>query len=499
MVDVPGFDVYIDGACERFEFAHGVVGGPEPLSWWKLFLNESLTVSLSRMVNLSADEVRDGVIAHLRRHYPEMCRHWFDAIEPISLDGGTLKLLVNEPVQLKYLRRTCIDYFNEAAAAVSGHLLAVNFLSEEEARAEATSANGRSRYSHSLAGGASDEMVLSPDYTFDNFIVGPGNRLAHAAAIAVAAKPGEAYNPFFIHSGVGLGKTHLLQAIAQQLLRNRRETNIYYIPCEEFVNQFLDHVAKGEMADFRHRYREVEVLMIDDIHYLAERDRIQEEFFHTFNTLHQAGRQIILSSDASPNEIPDLEERLVSRFSCGLVVRIEKPCYETRMAILKKKAQLRNLNLPDDVISLIASSLENNIRELEGAITKLHMLAKVNGIPVDLDMTREAIGDRCATNGTQMPTIQTITDVVVDYYNVKRSDLLSKKRHKSIALPRQVCMALARDLTRFSLQEIGGFFGGRDHTTVLHAVKSIRDRRIIDDNLDSDVTRLEQLLTTGAA
>ncbi|MCH7545265.1 MAG: chromosomal replication initiator protein DnaA [Planctomycetes bacterium] len=433
-----------------------------------------------------------------------MCRHWFDDIEPLEISGGTLRLLVKEPVQLKYLQRCCVEQFTEAAQSVTGRLLAVRFVGDADL-VESHPAPRDDSINPEFVNGDStdrgllssdDDMLISPDYSFDNFIVGPGNRLAHAASYAVAQKPGRAYNPLFIHGGVGLGKTHLLQAICQLAIRHRPSMRIYYVSCNGFMTQFLDAVQAGLMAQFRHRFRNVDILVIDDIHDLSKRDRTQEEFFHTFNSLYQTGRQIILSSDALPNEIPDLEERLTSRFNCGLVARIEKPCYETRVAIVKNKSNLRNLDLPDDVASYIAAKIDSNIRELEGAITKIQGLALISNTPINLDLAKQAIGEPTGSSQSANPTIQEIIDAITGYYDVKLTDLLSKRRHKSIALPRQIGMWLARKHTRFSLEEIGSYFGGRDHTTVMHAIRMIDSKRERDNTLDMDVTRLEDQIST---
>jgi chromosomal replication initiator protein len=337
-------------------------------------------------------------------------------------------------------------------------------------------------------------MLLSPDYTFESFVVGPDNRLAHAAASAVAQQPGRAYNPFFVHGSVGLGKTHLLQAICQQSMRNNPDMRIYYTSCNAFMNQFLEAVQDGDMGSFRHRFRNYDLLVVDDIHDLSKRDTSQEEFFHTFNTLYQGGRQVVLSSDAPPNEIPDLEERLTSRFGCGLVANIERPCYETRVSIVKSKAALRSLELPDDVAGYIAARIDTNIREIEGAITKIQTMAMLDGIDIDLALTKKSIGNQVKLNGPAQLTIQDILDTVSGYYGLKLTDLLSKRRHKSVSLPRQIGMYLARKHTRFSLGEIGGYFGGRDHTTVMHAVRSIDGRRTGDNHLDQDINQLESVL-----
>jgi len=446
-------------------------------------------------------ELRRSLVAHLRSNHPDMCRAWFDDIEPVDLANGVLRLCVREPVQLKYLQRCCVDPFTEAAQAATGLLVAVRFVSPEDAEADRATTMSSISPTRSAAVPASEgidlaaeQMVLSPDYVFDNFIVGPGNRLALMAANAVSEKPGRAYNPYFIHGGVGLGKTHLLQAICQRILRDRPDANICFISCSTFMDLFHECVKAGRMQDFRHHFRTADVLVIDDIHFLSKHEQSQEEFFHTFNALYQSGRQIVLSSDAAPSEIPDLEERLTSRFNCGLVARIERPCYETRVAIIKAKAALHDLDIPDDVPAYIAARLDTNIRELEGALTKIRGFALAEGRPITLELAKRALADdlsRTSGDETAAPSIQAIIDSVTRYYDVKLTDLLSKRRHKSITVPRQICMWLARRHTRFSLEEIGSYFGGRDHTTVMHAIRAINRRRDEDSTFSDDIDRLE--------
>jgi chromosomal replication initiator protein len=446
-------------------------------------------------------ELRRALISHLRTNHPDMCRAWFDDIEPVDLANGVLRLCVREPVQLRYLQRCCVDPFTEAAQSATGLLVAVRFVSPEDTEADRVASNGsssRPATSSSTSGDgidlAAEQMVLSPDYVFDNFIVGPGNRLALMAANAVSEKPGRAYNPYFIHGGVGLGKTHLLQAICQRILRDRPDANICFISCSTFMDLFHECVKAGRMQDFRHHFRTADVLVIDDIHFLSKHEQSQEEFFHTFNALYQSGRQIVLSSDAAPSEIPDLEERLTSRFNCGLVARIERPCYETRVAIIKSKADLHDLDIPDDVPAYIAARLDTNIRELEGALTKIRGFALAEGRPITLELAKRALADdlaRSSNDETAAPSIQAIIDSVTRYYDVKLTDLLSKRRHKSITVPRQICMWLARRHTRFSLEEIGSYFGGRDHTTVMHAIRAINRRRDEDSTFSDDIDRLE--------
>jgi chromosomal replication initiator protein len=463
---------------------------------------------------------RVSLNGYLRKHHADLCRHWFDDIEPLDVQSGVLRLVVREPVQLRYLQRCCVPQFTEAAQAITGRLLAVRFIGPDEAietppapPERRGSASSREAPEPRPSGETTvvsatetrvqpepddfhldDQVLLSPDYAFEHFVVGPENRLAHAAAMAVAEKPGRAYNPFFIHGGVGLGKTHLLQAICQAMLRRAPRTRIVYISCNTFMDLFHDAVRAGRMSDFRSRFRTADVLVIDDIHFLSKHEQTQEEFFHTFNALYQAGKQLVLSSDAAPHEIPALEERLTSRFSCGLVARIDRPSYETRVAILKAKAALHDLQIPDEVPAYIAARIDSNIRELEGALTKVRGMAMAHHVEVSLDLAKSALNESQPMTGAGQPTIQSIIETVSRFYDVKLTDLLSKRRHKSVALPRQVCMWLARRHTRYSLEEIGGYFGGRDHTTVMHAIKTINARRGDDAQLLNDVERLEEQL-----
>ena len=418
----------------------------------------------------------------------------------MGVSGGVLWVRAHSQVHRDYLARHCREPFNQAARLASGRLLSVGFLgpddpdpvqSEPGAAAQpplAVKARPPRRSRTSLA--------INPDYAFDQFVVGPGSRLAHAAAVAIASQPGEAYNPFFVHGNVGLGKTHLLQAICLRISQNDPAFRIFYTSCEGFMTEFMEAVQEGLLTDFRHRFRDVDVLVIDDIHCLAKRDRTQEEFFHTFNTLHQAGKQIILSSDAPPEEIPDLEDRLISRFQWGFVAEITPPCYETRVAILKKKAQLRGLQIPEEVACFVANRGHRNIRELEGALTKIQVLAGVEDREIDVDLARLALGQTPRPESEM--NIQTIIDAVVDYFGVRLADLQSKRRPRSIAVPRQVCMHLAREYTRHSLEEIGGYFGGRDHTTVMHALKAVRIRRDQDEQFRESLEVLDQRIRVAA-
>ncbi len=450
-------------------------------------------------------EVWVEILSYLRDNHSAVCRKWFEEIEPVRIEGGVFNVRLEHPIRRQYLERECSEHFTEALQAVTGRLMSVRFVEDEEPEAEAPSGPAVAASNGSMSGmrkapasSSASPLAIVPDYTFENFIVGPENRLAHAAAKAVSSNPGKTYNPLFIHGGVGLGKTHLLQAICLALLNDFEDLSIYYVSCDEFMTQFMDAVQAGQMHDFRHRFRDVDVLVIDDIHFLAKRDRTQEEFFHTFNSLYQAEKQIILSSDAPPNEIPDLESRLVSRFQSGLVVQVNVPTYDTRVQIVKQKAKIRDITLEDDIACYIASRSATNIRELEGAITKVHMQSIADSKPLSLEIAKAALGSGDEEAIKPQVTISNIIETVTAFYGVKLTDLQSRRRQKSIALPRQVCMYLARRHTRFSLEEIGGYFGGRDHTTVMHAVKTIDRKRNEDYDFGRLVTSLEEQIEVAS-
>ena len=317
-----------------------------------------------------------------------------------------------------------------------------------------------------------DQPVLNLRLTFDAFVVGPSNRLAHAASLAAAESPGGAYNPLFIHGACGLGKTHLLQAVCHHLLERDPNARVMYLSCEAFVSDFIRALGTNQVEAFRTRYRSADVLVVDDIHFLANKERSQEEFFHTFNTLYSRTRQVLLSSDSPPADIPTLTERLVSRFKWGLVARLDPPSFETRQAIIRQKAEARGLKITDEVTSFLAERVSTNVRDLEGAVIRLTGYASLSGRTLDLELASEVLNE---TGSKQTGlTIESIQAVVAQTYKVKCSELTGKRRPKSIAYPRQVAMYLARKLTGKSLEEIGKAFGGRDHSTVLHACEKIR-------------------------
>jgi len=338
-----------------------------------------------------------------------------------------------------------------------------------------------------LLGGS--DVTLNPYNRFDNFVVGPCNRFAHAACVGVAEQPGKTYNPLFIHGSSGLGKTHLMQSLCHSSLERAPRTRILYLSCETFVNHFISALEHGSLSKFRDKYRSVNVLVVDDIHVLANKEKTQEEFFHTFNTLYNAGAQIVLSSDSPPVEIPTLQERLVSRFSWGLVTRLETPCYETRVAILKRKGRERGRDLPDELTRFLAERIETNVRELEGAVNKLLGFASLSGQELSLQLARQCLRELFTLQRGQ-PSIDDILRIVTARFGVKLSDLQSRRRTNAVVVPRQVGMYLARRVTRMSLEEIGHYFGGRDHSTVLYAIEKIARVSRDDDKLRATVTEL---------
>lgn len=342
-----------------------------------------------------------------------------------------------------------------------------------------------------------EPLLLNQEYVFDTFVVGPCNRFAHAAAHGVADRPGDAFNPLFLHGSVGLGKTHLMQSIAHRMRQNNPRVRIAFLSCEEFINHFVGSLQQGSISHFRDRYRKVDVLIVDDIQMLSNKQRTQEEFFHTFNALRAAQKQIILSSDAPPGEIPNLQERLVSRFKWGLVAEIETPCFETRVAILNRKADRIGIDLPGPIAHFIAEHVDRNVRELEGTLTHLHALSQLNGLPISLPLARQALGSERNAKMQRIIRMDDILQCVIAHFGVRLADLQSKRRTQSIVYPRQVAMFLARSLTDHSLEEIGGHFGGRDHSTVVYAVEKMERRRRVDGDFASLLAELDRKIRNG--
>jgi len=338
---------------------------------------------------------------------------------------------------------------------------------------------------------------LNPRYTFDSFVVGPSNRFAQAASLAVAEDPAGAYNPLFLYGGVGLGKTHLMQAIAHYVREHHRKLYVVYVSSETFTNDLINAQSRRSMSEFRKKYRSVDLLLIDDIQFVAGKEQTQEEFFHTFNALYEADKQIVISSDRPPKEIPTLEERLRSRFEWGLTTDIQPPDLETRVAILRKKASEEGLMLPNDVLLYIANEIQSNIRELEGALIRVVAFASLHGCDITLDVTIEALKDLLSARKTKTITIEAIQQAVAQHFGIKAEEMKSKKRTRSVAYPRQIAMYLARELTDASLPKIGEEFGGRDHSTVIHAYEKVKSEAEQDARLAHTLRELSEKLKNG--
>ena len=336
---------------------------------------------------------------------------------------------------------------------------------------------------------------LNPKYTFDTFVIGNSNRFAHAACVAVAESPAKAYNPLFLYGGVGLGKTHLMHAIGHHIMCQQEDPKVVYVSSEKFTNELINSIKNDKNEEFRDKYRNVDVLLIDDIQFIAGKEGTQEEFFHTFNALHEANKQIIISSDRPPKEIPTLEDRLRSRFEWGLIADIQVPDFETRMAILKKKADVENLNVANEVMGYIATKIKSNIRELEGALIRIVAYSSLTNREITVDLATEALKDIISKKQGKHITIDLIQDVVSSYFNLRVEDLKSQRRTRNVAYPRQIAMYLSRKLTDMSLPKIGEEFGGRDHTTVIHAYEKISENLKTDDSLQHTVNDLTKKIT----
>lgn len=329
--------------------------------------------------------------------------------------------------------------------------------------------------------------TLNPKYIFETFVVGNSNRFAHAASLAVAEAIAKAYNPLFIYGGVGLGKTHLMHAIGHFVLENHKNLKITYVSSEKFTNELINSIRDDKTVDFRNKYRNIDVLLIDDIQFLAGKERTQEEFFHTFNALHEANKQIIISSDRPPKDIPTLEDRLRSRFEWGLITDIQPPDFETRIAILRKKSELENLKVPDDVVIYIANRIQANIRELEGALIRVVAYSSLSNREINMDLCIEALKDLLPDSKPKIINVAIIQDKVSHHYGIRLDDFKSKRRTRNISFPRQMAMYLCRELTDLSLPKIGEEFGGRDHTTVIHAHEKISTESKNDPQLEATI------------
>ena len=393
---------------------------------------------------------------------------WIKTIEPLSLQNDTINLAVPAEFNKGILESRYQILIKNAIKQATFKEYSINFVVPSQENID--------KYTNPPESSTNEDTlvsVLNPKYTFDTFVIGNSNRFAHAAALAVAEAPAKAYNPLFIYGGVGLGKTHLMHAIGQFVLQQNSSLKVLYVSSEKFTNELINAIKDDKNEEFRSKYRNIDILLIDDIQFIAGKERTQEEFFHTFNALYEANKQIILSSDKSPKEIVTLEDRLRSRFEWGLIADMQAPDIETRIAILRKKAQLENLDVPNDIMVFIAEKIASNIRELEGALNRVIAYSSLTENEITVELATEALKDILSTNKVRTINCNTIQDAVARYFDIRPDDFKSKKRSRDIAFPRQIAMYLCRELTDMSLPKIGQAFGGRDHTTVIHACDKI--------------------------
>jgi len=428
------------------------------------------------------EDIFTDILERAKTLDPANTRKWFEKLVVVAFDGGSLTVGCPDDATARFLQDNCRNSFTRAAQLITGHLVSVDF---EVDHYKSDSPRPRR---------VDTEVNLHPDYTFESFVVGPSNRLAHASCVAVSNSPGNTYNPLFLYGNSGLGKTHLLHAICHETRMRFENSVIQFLSCEDFVNRFIRAIEAGNLAGFQSQFRTVDTLVIDDVQFLREREQSQEEFFHTFNALHNNSKQIILSADCPPGKIPSLEQRLISRFNWGLVARVDPPSYETRVAIVQKKANLRGLTISDEVSEYIARKVHANIRELEGALTTLYAVATTAALPITLELAKEALEGQIRIAARHI-SITDIIEVVTRHFDVRLVDLQSKKRSQSITEPRQICMYLARSLTKHSLEEIGGHLGGRDHTTVMHACSKIGQAERSNPEMQALLAELTKQIT----
>jgi len=413
---------------------------------------------------------------------------WFDPIQPRSINEETAILIVPNEFCAVWLKDNYLELLQDVLAHITGKKLnvqlEVNETITDETTAQTTDIASKAAESHaqptkrgvSTKQRGSSEKPFNPKNTFSTFVVGDNNNFAHAAAMAVAQSPGRSYNPLFLYGGVGLGKTHLLHAIGHNVLKENPKLKVSYLSSEKFTNKYIDAIQNNELTKFRRTYRKTDVLLIDDIQFLSGKERIQEEFFHTFNALHEAHKQIVMTCDRPANEIKNLEHRLVSRFEWGLVTDMQPPDFETRLAILRKKGVSLGVEVPDEVVDFLAKRIRTNIRRLEGALIRVSSYQSLTGKPVTTNAIEGLLKDVLHEEGRTVVSIENIQKRVAEHYDIRLADMTSRRRPENIAFPRQIAMYLAREMTGKSLNSIGEAFGGRDHGTVLHACRLVRDR-----------------------
>jgi chromosomal replication initiator protein len=449
-------------------------------------------------MQLSSEKVLNGAREHLRSKLrADAYNMWFAPLQAGELDGSQITLEVaNEFCEL-WLKENYLSLLQDALAIAAGRRLQVKFKVTGQTPPLPAPAPTRvakaAEPSHERLSNHGD-LNFNPKNTFDTFVVGANNNFACAAAKAVAEAPGKSYNPLFLYGGVGLGKTHLLHAIGQHVVGNKKGARVAYISSEKFTNEYIDGIQNNKLVTFRKKYRQTDVLLIDDIQFLAGKERIQEEFFHTFNALHEAHKQIVLTCDRPASEIQGLEHRLVSRFEWGLVTDLQPPDIEMRLAILKKKAQLMSVTLPEDVLNFLANRIRTNVRRLEGALIRVASYAALTGKKLTIEVVEGLLREILHEEGRFSISIEVIQKKVAEHFDIRLADMTSKRRPENIAFPRQIAMYFSRQLTESSLNAIGEAFGGRDHGTVLHACRLVKNRMEVDANVRQVVNYLEKQL-----
>ncbi|MGY3750984.1 chromosomal replication initiator protein DnaA [Vagococcus acidifermentans] len=417
---------------------------------------------------------------------------WIEQAKPLSLENNILTIEVPSTLHKDYWEKNLAGKIVETGFKLTGEEITPVFIIHSDDNTTEKKVE-KNHVTHILPKN-SKKALLNAKYTFDTFVIGKGNQMAHAAALVVAEDPGATYNPLFFYGGVGLGKTHLMHAIGHQMLANQPDAKIKYVTSETFANDFINSIQNRTSEAFRQEYRNVDLLLVDDIQFFADKEGTQEEFFHTFNTLYNDGRQIVLTSDRLPNEIPKLQERLISRFAWGLSVDITPPDLETRIAILRKKANSEGLEIPDDTLSYIAGQIDSNIRELEGALVRVQAYATMNSHDITTSLAADALKSLKPASQKNQMTILLIQEEVCKFYHLNLKDLKGKKRVKSIVVPRQIAMYLSRELTDNSLPKIGAEFGGKDHTTVIHAHEKIQQLIETDPIIQKEVSDIKNTL-----
>jgi chromosomal replication initiator protein len=451
-------------------------------------------------MQLSAEKIWNSAREHLRSKLNnDTYNMWFAPLRACVIDGNYVTLEAANEFCGVWLKDNYLSLLQDAFATASGRQLQVKFkIAAGGAPAPVIPVAATVKTAKTAEPAhdrpANNELHFNPKNTFESFVVGNNNNFAYAAALAVAQAPGKSYNPLFLYGGVGLGKTHLLHAIGQHVSGSKKGARVAYVSSEKFTNEYIDGIQNNLLVKFRKKYRQTDVLLIDDIQFLAGKERIQEEFFHTFNALHEAHKQIVLTCDRPASEIQGLEHRLVSRFEWGLVTDLQPPDVEMRLAILNKKAQLMGVTLPDDIVNFLANRIRTNVRRLEGALIRVASYASLTGKKLTIEVVEGLLREILHEEGRLSISIEVIQKKVAEHFDIRLADMTSKRRPENIAFPRQVAMFLSRQMTESSLNTIGEAFGGRDHGTVLHACRLVKDRMEVDANVRQVVHYLEKQL-----